>query len=137
VHIWKSVANVSAPFAGGYDVILNTEYASCCWLVLLLVLMVAAPAPFLQTFLVICRYNRLSWYLDNTATDWQVRLQLYLRVSGVSSLKGSWCELLEQSVLFSIREFRCLLNRRCVAAAPVDNPMARAAPTGPGSCLAQ
>ena len=36
-----------------------------------------------------------------------------------------------------IREFRCLLNRRGVAAAPVDNPMARAAPTGPGSCLAQ
>jgi hexosaminidase len=36
-----------------------------------------------------------------------------------------------------IRSFRCLLNRRGVAAAPVDNPLARSAPTGPGSCLAQ
>ena len=33
--------------------------------------------------------------------------------------------------------FRCLLNRRGVAAAPVDNPMARTAPPGPGSCLGQ
>ena len=36
-----------------------------------------------------------------------------------------------------IRSFRCLLNRRGVAAAPVDNPMARTAPPGPGSCLGQ
>ena len=36
-----------------------------------------------------------------------------------------------------IARFRCLLNERGVAAAPVANALARSAPTGPGSCLAQ
>ena len=46
IHIWKSVTNVSAPLAGGYNVILNVGY------------------------------NGLSWYLDNTATDW---MHVYLQ----------------------------------------------------------
>lgn len=33
--------------------------------------------------------------------------------------------------------FRCLLNRRGVAAAPSNNPTARTAPPGPGGCLDQ
>lgn len=33
--------------------------------------------------------------------------------------------------------FRCLLNRRAVAAAPTDNTVAREAPHGPGSCYKQ
>ncbi len=33
--------------------------------------------------------------------------------------------------------FRCLLNRRGVPAAPLDNSEAREAPPGPGSCFAQ
>lgn len=33
--------------------------------------------------------------------------------------------------------FRCLLNRRAVAAAPSKNPTARTAPPGPGSCYDQ
>ena len=46
IHIWKSVTNVSAPLAGGYNVILNVGD------------------------------NGLSWYLDNTATDW---MHVYLQ----------------------------------------------------------
>ena len=33
--------------------------------------------------------------------------------------------------------FRCLLNRRGVRAAPVDNGGARSAPPGPGGCFEQ
>ena len=33
--------------------------------------------------------------------------------------------------------FRCLLNRRGVRAAPVDNGAARSAPPGPGGCFEQ
>eukprot|EP01043_Picozoa_sp_COSAG02_P059722 COSAG02_NODE_7663_length_2907_cov_2.648860_2_plen_110_part_00 len=33
--------------------------------------------------------------------------------------------------------FRCLLNRRAVAAAPHKNPKARSAPPGPGGCYDQ
>lgn len=36
-----------------------------------------------------------------------------------------------------IRAFRCLLNRRAVAAAPPGNPTARSAPPGPGGCYDQ
>ena len=36
-----------------------------------------------------------------------------------------------------IRAFRCLLNRRAVAAAPPSNPTARSAPPGPGGCYDQ
>ena len=36
-----------------------------------------------------------------------------------------------------IEHFRCLLNRRGIRAAPVNNRQARSAPPGPGSCLDQ
>lgn len=36
-----------------------------------------------------------------------------------------------------MRAFRCLLNRRGIAAAPVDNAEARTAPPGPGGCFEQ
>jgi len=36
-----------------------------------------------------------------------------------------------------LEHFRCLLNRRSVPAAPVNNQNARAAPSGPGSCYLQ
>jgi len=36
-----------------------------------------------------------------------------------------------------IKYFRCLLNRRGIRAAPVDNAGAREAPPGPGSCFEQ
>jgi hexosaminidase len=38
-------------------------------------------------------------------------------------------------VLDRLKAFRCLLLERGIAAAPVTNAQARAAPTGPGSCL--
>lgn len=41
------------------------------------------------------------------------------------------------SVLPRLSYFRCLLNRRGVNAAPVNNFYARSAPTGPGSCYDQ
>ncbi len=33
--------------------------------------------------------------------------------------------------------FRCLLNRRGIAAAPLQNSEARESPPGPGGCLVQ
>merc|ERR1712048_1313822 len=36
-----------------------------------------------------------------------------------------------------IRDFRCLLLQRGVAAAPVDNANARSSPAGPDSCYTQ
>jgi hexosaminidase len=42
-----------------------------------------------------------------------------------------------ETALPRIQSFRCLLNRRGIAAAPVNNKGARAAPPGPGSCYEQ
>ena len=36
-----------------------------------------------------------------------------------------------------LERFRCLLNRRGVRAAPVNNANARSSPPGPGSCFDQ
>ena len=36
-----------------------------------------------------------------------------------------------------LARFRCLLNRRGFAAAPLDNAQARTSPPGPGACLMQ
>lgn len=36
-----------------------------------------------------------------------------------------------------LQNFRCLLNSRGIPAAPVDNAVARSAPSGPGSCYDQ
>ena len=41
------------------------------------------------------------------------------------------------AVLPRLARFRCYLNRRGVAAAPLRNAQARSAPRGPGSCLDQ
>ena len=36
-----------------------------------------------------------------------------------------------------LHAFRCLLDRRGIAAAPLDNKSARSAPPGPGGCYVQ
>jgi hexosaminidase len=43
----------------------------------------------------------------------------------------------DDSVKARLQAFRCWLLERGVAAAPVNNPSARSAPPGPGSCLYQ
>ena len=40
-------------------------------------------------------------------------------------------------VAMRLQDFRCLMHRRGVPAAPVTNPAARTGPTGPGSCRFQ
>ncbi|KAM7269033.1 hypothetical protein ACFE04_024530 [Oxalis oulophora] len=42
-----------------------------------------------------------------------------------------------KSALFRLHNFKCLLHRRGVEAAPLTNKYARTPPTGPGSCYAQ
>lgn len=42
-----------------------------------------------------------------------------------------------ETALPRLHYFRCLLNRRGVQAAPVENFYARSAPTGAGSCYVQ
>jgi hexosaminidase len=43
----------------------------------------------------------------------------------------------DPSVVGRLQAFRCLMLERGIAAAPLTNAVARAAPAGPGSCMAQ
>ncbi|XP_020086597.1 beta-hexosaminidase 1 [Ananas comosus] len=54
-----------------------------------------------------------------------------------SPLEATSVGNLNLTVLPRLHYFRCLLNHRGVAAAPVSNLYARSPPTGPGSCFAQ
>ncbi|KAL6865423.1 hypothetical protein ACP4OV_016574 [Aristida adscensionis] len=54
-----------------------------------------------------------------------------------SQLDAISSEDLETTVLSRLHYFRCLLNHRGIAAAPVTNYYARRPPIGPGSCFAQ
>ncbi|GJN36275.1 hypothetical protein PR202_gb25120 [Eleusine coracana subsp. coracana] len=54
-----------------------------------------------------------------------------------SQLEAISAQDLETTVLSRLHYFRCLLNHRGIAAAPVTNYYARKPPIGPGSCFVQ
>jgi hexosaminidase len=54
-----------------------------------------------------------------------------------SPLEAISAQDLETTVLARLHYFRCLLNHRGIAAAPVTNFYARRPPIGPGSCFIQ
>jgi hexosaminidase len=54
-----------------------------------------------------------------------------------SPLEAISAQDLETTVLSRLHYFRCLLNHRGIAAAPVTNFYARRPPIGPGSCFIQ
>uniref|UniRef100_A0A452XQ65 beta-N-acetylhexosaminidase n=1 Tax=Aegilops tauschii subsp. strangulata TaxID=200361 RepID=A0A452XQ65_AEGTS len=54
-----------------------------------------------------------------------------------SQLEAISAQDLETTVLARLHYFRCLLNHRGIAAAPVTNFYARRPPIGPGSCFVQ
>ncbi|KAI4348107.1 hypothetical protein L6164_008868 [Bauhinia variegata] len=53
------------------------------------------------------------------------------------SPRGPTSKSVNTTALHRLQNFRCILNRRGVPAAPVTNFYARTAPTGPGSCYEQ
>ncbi|KAL5201981.1 hypothetical protein ABZP36_012933 [Zizania latifolia] len=54
-----------------------------------------------------------------------------------SQLEAISAQDLETTILARLHYFRCLLNHRGIAAAPVTNAYGRRPPTGPGSCFIQ
>merc|ERR1719201_2978956 len=143
VHIWKSVTNVTQVLADGYQVILNVGYNAKSW--------------YLDNL-------NVKWdaVYSNEPCDGVPDDLCGLILGGHGEMWGESVDMsdLEQTVwprmaaiaerlwsprtyndpvaaLPRIEEFRCLLNRRGVRAAPVNNKNARSSPPGPGSCLKQ
>uniref|UniRef100_N1R591 beta-N-acetylhexosaminidase n=1 Tax=Aegilops tauschii TaxID=37682 RepID=N1R591_AEGTA len=107
--------------------------------------------------------NQGVWYLDHLDVPWE---QVYTAepLAGIddtaqqklvlggeelmcryqNNAERMWSQLeaisaqdLETTVLARLHYFRCLLNHRGIAAAPVTNFYARRPPIGPGSCFVQ
>jgi hexosaminidase len=73
-----------------------------------------------------------------TVDTGDVLFTIWPRMGAIAERLWSPRDITDKSAaLPRIMNFRCLLNRRGISAAPVDNSQARTAPPGPGSCFAQ
>ena len=143
VHIWKSVTNVTEVVANGYQVILNVGYYANSWYLDNLNVnwtAVYANEPCTGVPDNLCpmiigghgeMWGETVDKSDAEQTIWPKLAAIGERLWSPRSYSDS------AAALERIESFRCLLNRRGVAAAPVNNANARSSPPGPGSCYEQ
>eukprot|EP00750_Incisomonas_marina_P025664 INCI5614.1.p1 GENE.INCI5614.1~~INCI5614.1.p1 ORF type:complete len:640 (-),score=92.44 INCI5614.1:104-2023(-) len=144
VHIWKSVTNVTEVVADGYNVLLNVGYDPTSWYLDNLNVdwqsvytqdpCGGAPADLCK--LILGGHGEM-WGETVDASDFEQTV--WPRLGAIAERLWSPAEATSSSDAAELRmeEFRCLLNRRGVKAAPAKNANARSAPPGPGSCLQQ
>jgi hexosaminidase len=145
VHVWKAVTNVTEVVANGYDTIVNVGYDSNSWY--LDNLNVNWSAVYANDPCAggmpddLCAKHVLGGHGEmwgETVDTSDLAQTVWPRLAAISerlwSPKGTTDA---KAALPRIEAFRCLLNRRGIAAAPVNNKNARTAPSGPGSCLQQ
>jgi len=144
VHIWKSVTNVTEVVAGGYDVLVNVGYDKLSWYLDNLNVMwdaVYMNEPCVGVPDDLCDKHVLGghgemWGETVDASD--IEQTVWPRLAAISERLWSPRNLTDTAdAKDRIQSFRCLLNRRGIAAAPVNNADARSAPPGPGSCFNQ
>jgi len=146
VHIWKSNTNVTEVVANGYNVLINVGYFPKSWYLDNLGTNWTAVysnepcadngVPDDLCKLILGGHGEM-WGETVDASDLQQTV--WPRLAAIA--ERLWSPLAQTSdvaaALPRIEYFRCLLNRRGVAAAPVNNANARSAPPGPGGCLGQ
>ena len=145
VHVWKDKSTLTQVVAAGYNALINNSPGDDSWYL---------------------DHLSIPWdavYGNEPCADISDASECKLVLGGQGEMWGETVDSsdIEQTVwprlaaiaerLWSPREalvspaaaharilaFRCLLNRRGVAAAPVDNPNARTSPPGPGGCFDQ
>lgn len=145
VHVWKDVTNVTEVLALGYNVLRNVGYDSISWYLDNLNVMWDAvyqnePCKGVPTDelcqLVLGGHGEM-W--GETVDGSDLQQTVWPRLAAIAEKLWSPKEKTQDvaAALPRIREFRCLLLERGIAAAPVDNKAARSAPVGPDSCLRQ
>ena len=144
VHVWKSVTNVTEVVANGYDVLRNVGYDKTSWYLDNLHVDWAAvysnePCDGVPDDLCpkILGGHGEMWGETVDASDLQQTVWPRLgaiaeKLWSTRSDTGS-----SAAALPRMQSFRCKLNARGVAAAPVDNAVARDSPQAPGACLEQ
>ncbi|CAK0847582.1 unnamed protein product [Prorocentrum cordatum] len=145
VHIWKGVTNVTEVVANGYDVLINVATGDKPWYLDYLNIKWDAvyrndPCHGIPTDELCARVlggHGEMW--GETVDGSDLQSTVWPRLAAIAEKLWSGRSQTEDvaEVLPRIRAFRCLLLQRGVAAAPVDNAQARAAPAGPGSCFEQ
>lgn len=144
VHIWKSVTNVTEVVADGYNVLINVGYFPESWY--LDNLNVNWTAVYLNEPcrgvpddlcpLILGGHGEM-W--GETVDPSDLQQTVWPRMAAIAERLWSPREVVGNiaDAHPRIEYFRCLLNRRGIAAAPVNNANARSSPPGPGSCLQQ
>jgi len=143
VHIWKPNTNVTQVVADGYNVLINVGYVEDSWY--LDNLEVTWDASYLNEPCqgvpdslcpMIYGGHGEMWGETCDASDLQVKVWPKLAAIAERLWSPRSTTSLEQAHT-RIEYFRCLLNLRGIAAAPVNNPIAGTPPPYPGSCYVQ
>jgi hexosaminidase len=143
VHIWKSNTNVTEVVANGYQVLLNVGYCGDSWYLDNLATKWDAVysnepckgVPDALCPMIIGGHGEM-WGETVDASD--IEQTVWPRLGAIAERLWSPRALTNSAnALPRIEAFRCHLNKRGIAAAPVTNKDARASPSGPGSCYRQ
>jgi len=145
VHVWKAKSTLTAVVAAGYNALINNSPGDDSWY--LDHLDVAWKAVYgnepcaditddAQCALVLGGQGEM-WGETVDASD--VQSTVWPRLGAIAEKLWSprAATISADAAHARLRAFRCLLNRRGIAAAPVDNLAARSAPPGPGGCYDQ
>jgi len=145
VHVWKDVTNVTEVVALGYDVIRNVGYDNVSWYLDNLNVKWDAvyqnePCNGIPTDELCAKVlggHGEMW--GETVDGSDIQQTVWPRLAAIAEKLWSSREQTQDTVAAAprIRDFRCLLLDRGIAAAPVDNANARSAPKGPDSCYTQ
>lgn len=145
VHVWKDVTNVTEVVALGYDVLRNVGYDNISWYLDNLNVKWDAvyqnePCNGIPTDELCAKVlggHGEMW--GETVDGSDIEQTVWPRLAAIAEkLWTSRDQTKDVSAAAQrIRNFRCLLLQRGVAAAPVDNANARSSPAGPDSCFTQ
>ena len=144
VHVWRGATNVTKVLADGHSVLRNVDGGNTSWYLDGLGVRwdeVYANEPCRGVPDALCPQilggHGEMWGETVDASDLQQTVWPRLAAVAEKLWSPRAATTDASAAAPRIARFRCLLNERGVAAAPVANAMARSAPTGPGSCLAQ
>jgi len=143
VHIWKSNTNVTEVVADGYQTLVNVGYNANSWYLDNLnvkwdAVYVNEPCKGVPDSLcpLILGGHGEMWGETVDASD--IQQTVWPRLGAIAERLWSPRTINNpKEALPRIEYFRCLLNRRGVRAAPVNNANARSSPPRPGNCYTQ
>jgi hexosaminidase len=143
VHIWKSNTNVTQVVADGYNVLINVGYVADSWYLDNLDVTwdhvyMNEPCTGVPDSLCPMIYGGHGEMWGETVDVSSLQQKVWPKLSSIA--ERLWSPRSTTSIQQAhtrIEYFRCLLNRRGIMAAPVNNPVAGTPPPNPGSCFVQ